>query len=164
MRIQPEFADGFQKMKCANHIGVDEISGGGNGAIDVRLGGEVQDVSDAVLLQSLEHIVLVSQIDFFKAIFGMTIQAGETFEMTGIGQAIEVHQAFDLGFIDKPTNCIGTDKAGTACYEKAHGSNQNARVARRSPLVEKEKWDQQFAVVLSRGNSEKALILICNTR
>ena len=89
----------------------------------MRFGGEVQDVGHAVLLQHLEHIALVAQIDFLKAILRVLVHAGEVLEMTGIGEAIEVHEAIDLGLIDEPADDIGADETSATGYEQAHESD-----------------------------------------
>ena len=121
LRWKPGGAAGFEEVEGAVDVGGDEVAGAGDAAIDVGLCGEVHDVGDVMLADDAEDFVLVPQIDFFENVARMDVMnAGEVFEMAGIGEAVEIDEPGDLRPVDDVANEIGADESGAACDQKVH--------------------------------------------
>ena len=67
----PDSAAGFEQMKRADDVGVDEIARTGDGAIDVRFGGQMQDMRHGMLLHDFQHGGLMAEVHLLKSVFGM---------------------------------------------------------------------------------------------
>ena len=113
-RIEPQLAAGFEQVEGADDVGADEIAGAGDGAIDMGFGGEMQHVADGVFFHDLHDGGFVAQINIFKSVFRMVRDARDVFQMTGVGQAIEVDEAFDLRAINDVMDQVRSDKARAA--------------------------------------------------
>src|SRR5262245_54006637 len=120
-RVQPGDAAGFQQVKRADNVRVDEIIRAGNGTVHVRFSSEMQDVRGGMLFHNLKDSRLVAEIDFLKGIFRVVLDALQIDEVAGIRQAVQVDQDFDFGPVDEVMDHIRSDKAGAACEEQSHG-------------------------------------------
>ncbi|MDB6057610.1 MAG: hypothetical protein JWO95_1454 [Verrucomicrobiales bacterium] len=87
----------FEQIKRADNVGADEIAGAGDGTIDVRISGEVQDVSDVVFCNNVEDRLFIAQVDFFESVFRIFRNTFQILEMTGVGEAVKVDEPRDLG-------------------------------------------------------------------
>src|SRR3954469_2901638 len=58
----PESAAGFEEIKCAYDVGLNEIGGAGDRTIDMRFGGEMHDVSDLMTFDDLEQRGFVAKV------------------------------------------------------------------------------------------------------
>jgi hypothetical protein len=59
------------------------------------------------------------------------IHAGKIFETTGVGEAIEIHEAFDFRFVDQPPNDIRSDETSAAAHQQIHVSAEKAEKLKR---------------------------------
>ena len=96
----PKSPAGFKEVECADDVGLDEIARTGDRAIDMRLGGEVHDVRDAVLLDDAQGGCLVAQINFLENIFWVLGNLFQIGQMTGVGEAIKVDELADSGVVN----------------------------------------------------------------
>src|SRR2546426_437325 len=101
-------------MERAEDVRVNEIARAADGTVHVRLGRQVQDVSDGVLLYDVEDGWLVAEIDPFEDVFGVTSDRFDVGHVPGISEAVEVDELGDLGAIDDMLDDIGPDETGAA--------------------------------------------------
>ena len=118
--VQPVGAASLQEVEGADVIGVDEGAGTRDRTIDVRLGGEMQDVGNIITLNDAGDGIFVAEVDFLKIILRVARHGLKVFKMTGVGEAVEVDERFNLGAIDKVLNYVGTDETGAAGDQKVH--------------------------------------------
>src|SRR5213075_3155816 len=90
------------------------------GAVHVRLGGEMQHVGDVVLADDAADLLSIPKVYGFEHVFWVLRCAFEAGEVSRVGQAIEVDQAFDLGPIEQMANEIRSDEPGAAGDEQMH--------------------------------------------
>ena len=93
---------------------MDKIARAGDGAIHVRLCGEVHHLRDLVLLNHAKDRGFVAEVHFFEDIFGMIGEPLQICQMTCISQAVQVHQALYLRLINDVLDEIGADKSSAA--------------------------------------------------
>ena len=60
-------------------------------------GGQVHHMSDLVLTNHSPDFVPITQVHLFEDVFGVIFNLAEVFEMTGVGETIEINQPNDLG-------------------------------------------------------------------
>jgi hypothetical protein len=114
LRIEPETAAGFQKVEGADDVGLDEIAGAGDGAVNVGFGGEMQNMGDAVFLDQREDGGLVAKVGFFEGVFGMMGDAFEILQMARVRQAIQIDQTPDFRAVNDVMDEVGADETGAA--------------------------------------------------
>ena len=68
----------------------------GDAAVDVRLGGEVDDDVDALVAQQRGHGVAVGDVDAHEAEPRVGGQVGEVREVAGVGEEVDRDQALDV--------------------------------------------------------------------
>src|SRR4051794_24466033 len=88
----PSCAAAFEQIKGANNVGLNEIAGAGDGAVDMGFGCQMHHVGDGMLLNDTEDRSLVAKIDFLKCVLRMLRDRFEIGEMAGVGEGIQVHQ------------------------------------------------------------------------
>src|SRR3954452_153886 len=96
----PEMSARFQKVESADNVRLDKIPGPGNGAVDMRLGRQVQHMRDGMLSHDPQHLRLVSQIHFFESVFGVISNLLQVCRVARICETVEVNKALDLGALD----------------------------------------------------------------
>ena len=73
----------------------------------MRLGVEMHDVRDVMLANDAKDFCFVAKIDLLKDISRVdAMNAFEVFQMTGIGEAIEIDELSDLGLVNDLPNEI----------------------------------------------------------
>jgi len=132
-RIQPGMAAGFEEVEGADDVRLDEITRPCNRAIHVRFSRQVQDVRDAMLLYDSQHLRLISQIDLFENVLRMTRHRLKIRQMSGIGQAIEIDQRFDLRTADDVLDEVRPDEPGAAGDKEFHWLRETKLLSNCSP-------------------------------
>src|SRR6185437_15968351 len=80
---------GIQKHLCSNDVGLNEWPGAEDAAIDVRLGGKVDDMRDAVLFEKLRDELLIADVAAHKRQSRILHQVLEIGQIPGVGELIE---------------------------------------------------------------------------
>ena len=114
-------AGGFEEVESPQNVGGDEIARAGDGTIHMRLGREVHDVGDLMLLKNAEDSLPITKIDFFKDVFGVLVGTPKIREVARVSEAIQIDQAVDAFGLKQQVNEIGADETGTAGDQKIHG-------------------------------------------
>ena len=103
---KPAGAAGFEQIKCADDIRVDEIARTGDGTVHVRFRREMHDVRDGVLFNDTPHGSFVAQVHFLKNIFRVFGNLFQIFKVPGVGEAIEIDEFGDLRAVNDVVNQI----------------------------------------------------------
>lgn|GEM_PF-6620948 len=110
----PSCAGGFEKIEGADDVGVEEIAGVFDGAIDVGFGGEVGDVGGIEVLDSLGCGIGVGEVDAGEAVVGEVGDGLEGERVSGVGEGVDVHE-LDIGHLgDVFEEEISANEAATA--------------------------------------------------
>ena len=99
-------AAGFEQMERANQVRMDEIARPANRSIDVGFSGEMDDMRNFIRADGISNRSLIAQVSAQKYVFRILFNAGQIFEMTGIGKAVQIQQALDLWTVDCVMNKI----------------------------------------------------------
>src|SRR3954468_24199812 len=101
----------FEEIECSHDVCVNEITGSGDGTVNMRFGGQMHEVSNLMTLDNIREGCLVANVSSLKAILGMVRNGGEVFEMAGVGETIKIDESSNLWFVDDGVNDVGTNKA-----------------------------------------------------
>ena len=109
-------AGGIQHDGGAEHVGVDEVLRGVNGAVHMALGGKVDDGEKLMLLHQLLDLLGVGDVRVEKFIPRAIAlrQARDVGDGPRIGEGVHVgHIGWDVVFKDVPDE-VGTDEAAAS--------------------------------------------------
>ena len=106
----------LEEDEGADDIGLDKGSGAVDGAVDVTLGGKVDDGPRPVLPQEGRDELPVTYITLDKGVAFVAAEAGQALEVAGVGEEVEVDHR---GNVTLPghEHEVRTDEARTARYE-----------------------------------------------
>ena len=103
---------------CAVAVGVHELVGADDRAVDVALGREVHD--DVVPCHRLFDGRPVGDVTLHEAITGIVLDGAQIGEVAGIGQGV-VHGDRVVGRGEDVLDVVGADEPGAAGDEQPHG-------------------------------------------
>ncbi len=104
----------LQQRECAEHVGLQECLGVGDGAIDVGLGGEMGDTGEAVFIEQAAHQIRVSDVALDEGDAAIGDQRLEAADVGGIRHGIDHDQAV-VGPCGTPRmHEVLADKAGAS--------------------------------------------------
>ena len=107
----PVGAGGFEQLEGALHIGADEVAGAVDGAVDMALGGEVQEGAGAVRGQQRGHRWAVTNIDPREVVARVGGHWGQALQVAGVGERVE-HQHGLVLLAQPVVHKIGADETG----------------------------------------------------
>lgn len=81
----------------------------------MRLSGQMEDVSNAVMLDYAGYRGFIAQIGILEHIFGVSRDALKIDRVSGVGQTIEINQPLDLRPIYDVVDQVRPNKSGSAC-------------------------------------------------
>src|SRR4051812_8961950 len=116
-QVAPIGARRLQQPESAHDVRLDEGFGSVDGAVDVRLGCEVDDCPRLVCGQQAAHKILVGDIAFNEDVPLVILQGPQIFAVTGIGQLVQIDDG--LAARSQPVQY----KVGA--YKASPSSNQN---------------------------------------
>ena len=128
----PIGAHGFEQVEGPHDVGLDEILGTVNRAVDVRFRGEVDDCPRPVLFQQATHQREVADIALAKLIRGEPCHRGEILQVAGVSQLVQIEDRF-AAQLQPVEDKVGPDEAGAARHQN-HDSKTSAS-ARLTPAV-----------------------------
>ena len=105
----------FQQGVCADDIGLDEFGRTGDGAIDMRLCGQVHDGVRLMLAQNPIDLATVTYINALEHIPEVLADSCQRLKVTRISELIDVHDR--IGSVGNDmTDYRRTNKSGAAGY------------------------------------------------
>ena len=103
----------LQQAEGADDIGLEKVLGAMDGAVHMRLGGEVDDGPRLVRGQQAADQLLVADVALHEDMALVALQRPEVFPVAGIGQLVEIDDG--LAACGQPVQDeVGADKAGAA--------------------------------------------------
>jgi len=106
-------------VEGTDDVGLDEVAGAVNGAVDVALGRKIDHGARLVLEQQGGHQRRVAKIAFYKDMAIVTVQRGQVLQIAGVGEFVEVDdQLIRLG--QPVEHKIAANKTGAAGDEDTH--------------------------------------------
>jgi hypothetical protein len=117
----PVRAHRLQQAEGADDIRLDEVFRAVDAAVDVALGGKIDDGARAVLVQQPGYQRGIADISLDEDVTRIAAQAGQVLEVAGIGQLVEVEHRF-RGAGEPVQHKITADESGAARCED-HGCN-----------------------------------------
>ena len=118
---KPAGAAGFQQIKCADDVRLNEIARAGDGTIHVGFRRQMHDVRDGMLLDDTQRGGFVAQIYFLENVFGMPGNFFQIREMPGVGEAIQIDELRNFRPVNDVVNQIRADKTRAAGDQQVHG-------------------------------------------
>jgi hypothetical protein len=109
----PVDTSGLKEIEGANDVGLDELGGPMDGAINMGLGGKVNDGARLMLRKELRNEYGITDITTSKGMAGVPLDGGEVLEIAGVGELVEVDDGVVLKG-DPVEDEVGTDESGTA--------------------------------------------------
>jgi len=111
--VEPRRTRRVEQRLRSNHVGADERGRSGDGAIDVRLGGEVHDRIDCMRLEGAAHPFEIADVAVDEPDAPAAAQSFDAGEIARIGQRIEnCHATVRLSRAPMPGE-IRADESGT---------------------------------------------------
>src|SRR5208282_1130081 len=83
----------FKQVECAVHVCADEIVGAVDGAIDVALGGEMNDGAGLFAPQQVEQKIAIDNVALLEAIARMGFDGAQVVEIACVSQLVEIQDA-----------------------------------------------------------------------
>ena len=114
----------------AEDVGADEVLRAADGAVDVRLGGEVDDGVGAA--QRLADDGGVADVAVHEGVAGVVLDVAQVLEVAGVGELVEVH---DLDVVvpgEHVAHEVGADEPGAAGDHESHAVSSSDLLAATS--------------------------------
>ena len=112
---------GLEQREGAQHVGLGEGEGVAYGAVDMALGGEMDDAVDVVLLHETEHGVEVADVGLDKRIIGFVFHINQVFKIACVSELIDADNMIIRILVDEEPDHMGADESGTTGYNDIHG-------------------------------------------
>jgi len=108
----PVVARGLEQCECPHDIGLDELTGTVDRAVDVAFGGEVHHRIGLVLGQKRGHQRSIADVAMHEHVVRVALQRRQRMQVAGVGQGVEVDDpdAAGYGFEHE----VAANEAGTA--------------------------------------------------
>ena len=116
----PVGAHGFKQAKCADDIGLNKLFGAVNGAVHMRLRGEVNDGANGVASEQFADQFVVGNIAVHKSVRGVRGKRVEIVWVAGVGERIKINHGF-IAVGEPILNEIAADEARAAGDKYGHG-------------------------------------------
>ena len=112
----PVGARRFQQREGAFDVGANEFAGAMDGAIDVRLGGKMDDGARLPLGQQTVEQAPVADVAAHEGMADIAVERGQVLEVARVGQLVEIDDRF-AGLGEPVQHEIGADEPGAAGYQ-----------------------------------------------
>ena len=113
----------FEEGGGAEDVGLEEGRRSGNGAVDMGLGGEMNDGLGTKVLEGGADGRGITDVGLGKVVGGVEIEVGKRLGAGRVGEFVEVQDFVAAG--DEQANEIDADKAGTTGDEELHKKLKN---------------------------------------
>ena len=117
-------AHGFKQAKCADNVGLNKFFGAVNGAVHMRLRGEVNDGANGVASEEFADQFAVGNVAVHKGVRGVRGKRVEIVGVAGVGERVKINDGFIAGG-EPILNEIAADKARAAGDKYGHGCKGN---------------------------------------
>jgi hypothetical protein len=113
----PPFPGSIKQVNRTLDVGVDEFERIGDGPVNVRLSGQMDDAVEPVFMEQSIHLLQVGDIGPDKLIIGQMFYIREVFEVSGISELIGIDdEIVGIPVREQPDN-MRSDKACPAGNE-----------------------------------------------
>ena len=109
-------------MKGADNVSLDEIARTMDRAVDMALGGKVDDGAGAVLGQQSTNQRGLANVAAHEDMPHITLQTGEILQIARVGELVKIDDGLVV-LVQPVENEVGADKPGTAGYEDSHSES-----------------------------------------
>ena len=109
----------FKQAEGADDVGLDEVFGSVNAAVDLGFGREIDDSARLMFSEQLGDEIEVVDAAFDEGVAGIAFQRGEVFQIARVGQGIEVDDRF-VRLRQPVEDKVTADEAGTAGHKNGH--------------------------------------------
>ncbi len=115
----PVGSHGLEQSEGADDVGLDEVLGALDGAVHMAFGGEVQHSAGFVLGYQSDHQREVTQVTLNKGMACIALQAGDVFQVTGVGEFVEID--YRLVALGQPVEHeVAANEASAPCNKNGH--------------------------------------------
>jgi len=112
-QVVPVAAYYFEQMEGADDVGLDEVFRAVDGAVDVALGGEVDDGARLLFGEQFADQGAVADVALDEDVALVAVQAGEVLQVAGVGEFVEIEDR--LVVLSQPVEDeVRADEAGAA--------------------------------------------------
>ena len=112
--VEPDRGGGLEQAVGADDIGFDKGVGAGDGAVDVALGGEMDDGVDEMAAQQLLGQRLVANVAMHEMEVAGAFKSGEIVALAGISERIEHDDGVSRMLTPPVMGEIRTNEAGSS--------------------------------------------------
>ena len=106
----PVGADRFEQAEGADDVGLNEVFGAVDAAVDVRFGGKIDDGARLVLGEQPGDEIEVADVALDEEVARVAVQGGEVLEVAGVGERVKVDDRL-VGLAQPVEDKIAADKA-----------------------------------------------------
>jgi len=135
----PGSTGGVEEVNGAHDIGEHKGHGIGDGSVDMRLGGQVDDALEGVLGKELVEESGVGDVTPDEGIVGGVFDVGQVGQVTGVGELIEVDDVVVRVLVDEQPHDMGADKARSSSNENVFhnccGNNLQHKLKVKQDLI-----------------------------
>ena len=118
-QAHPISAHRLQQAEGAHDVGLDEVTGAVDGAVDVALGREVDHGAGLVLGQQAADQGGIANVALHKDVAFVALQAGQCLGVAGVGEFVEVDNGL-VAACEPVKDKVSADEAGTAGDKNGH--------------------------------------------
>ncbi len=119
IEAHPVTAGGFEQGEGAVHVGAHEVARAVDGAIDVALGGEMDDGAGLVLGKQAVDQLTVADVALHEDMPRVALQGGEVLQVARVGEGIQIDHRL-VAHREPVQYEVCADEAGAAGYENSH--------------------------------------------
>ena len=127
--LLPVGASGFEELEGTDDVGLDELSGTVDGAVDVGFGCEVDDGGGVMCGEELVEEGAISDAAVEEKVIRISFEGGKVFGVSGVSEGIEVEHFAESASYPVEDE-VGADETGAAGDEEglvAHGEGAEGR-------------------------------------
>ena len=110
----PVFLSGLKEREGAHDVGAGEGERVFDRTVDMALGGEMDDAVDTVTGDDATHLVKVGDVGLDKCVVRLVLDILEVGKVAGVGQLVKVYNIVFGIFVDKQSDDVRADEAGSA--------------------------------------------------
>ncbi len=152
---QPDRTRSLKQAMGANNIGLDKGIRPGDRAVNMRLGSKMHQGINPLLAQQQFDQLAIADIALHKTEVRVTHQRTQSFDIAGIGQGIQHHDAVCRMVGQPVVDKVSPDKAGTAGNKQFSHDKFLAESRLESRDSRFEIRDSRFEIRDSRGELQQ---------
>ena len=112
--VIPGVLAALQQVHGAQHVALDEDLGVLDAAVNVALGGKVDDIIGVILGDQVGDQGLVADVALHEDVAGVALDVLQVLQVAGVGQLVQIDEADVLVLLQHVMHKVGADETGTA--------------------------------------------------